>query len=153
MAQSKQAQLAVWKDRLDNYAKSRETLYNFCKKWNLSESSFRKNVKKLFPERWEQVKKDKKPKTSQYKLGRSFEYRVKKHFEKDGYYVIRAASSKGAFDLVAINHEHVYLIQCKRSGGIKKSELDEAISIALKIKRKFILVEPDSRKLRITEFT
>jgi hypothetical protein len=37
-----------------------------------------------------------------YLAGRRFEYKVKQHFEKEDYFVIRASASKGLFDLVAI---------------------------------------------------
>jgi Holliday junction resolvase len=67
-------------------------------------------------------------KNTAYKRGRQFEYRVKKHFEKLGYYVIRQYASKGAQDLTAIKQMYieignerlqdvtaseVLLIQCK----------------------------------------
>lgn len=41
-------------------------------------------------------------KNTAYKRGRQFEYRVKKHFEKLGYYVKRSYASKGAEDLIAM---------------------------------------------------
>jgi Holliday junction resolvase len=66
-------------------------------------------------------------KNTNYKKGRAFEYRVKKHFEELGYYVIRSYASKGAQDLTAIKQieiedddgkgsticSEVLLIQCK----------------------------------------
>src|SRR5215211_7491719 len=47
-------------------------------------------------------RKKKISKNTAYKRGRAFEYRVKKHFEKQGYYVVRKYASKGAEDLIAM---------------------------------------------------
>lgn len=67
-----------------------------------------------------------------YNRGRAFEYRVKKHLEGKGYFVVRSAGSKGAFDLVAITtgadedwEEYevwVILIQCKYGTMPSKKE-------------------------------
>lgn len=78
--------------------------------------------------------KKKISKSTAYQRGRNFEYRVKKHFEKEGYYVIRKYASKGAEDLVAIksirvDYRHyassVLLIQCKNLSVEKKLSSDE----------------------------
>ena len=37
-----------------------------------------------------------------YKIGRTFEYRVQNYFRKFGYYVVRSYASKGLVDLVCI---------------------------------------------------
>lgn len=66
-----------------------------------------------------------------YQAGRRFEYRVKKHLEKNGWFVVRSAGSKGAFDLVAIKHcsttvgSDVALIQCKYGSKPSKKERDK----------------------------
>ena len=60
-----------------------------------------------------------------YVNGRAFEYRVKKHLEKQGFFVMRSASSKGPFDLIAINSYVVYGIQCKANGKVSRNELEE----------------------------
>ncbi len=53
-----------------------------------------------------------------YKRGRAKEYRVKKKYEKCGYYVIRTAGSHGVCDLVAFGKAgNVIPIQCKPKGG------------------------------------
>lgn len=49
-----------------------------------------------------------------YIRGRNFEYETKARWEEKGYVVIRAAGSKGAWDLVAIHPDRpTTLIQCK----------------------------------------
>lgn len=54
---------------------------------------------------------------TQYERGRSFEYRVKKHYERKGYFVMRSAGSHGPADLIALKCHapaaDVILIQCK----------------------------------------
>lgn len=70
-------------------------------------------------------------KNTAYKRGRQFEYRVKKHFEKLGYYVKRSYASKGAEDLIAIKALEAYaaskvlLIQCKNLKVEKKLDKKE----------------------------
>jgi len=52
-------------------------------------------------------KKKRISRNTAYKRGRAFEYRVKKHFEKLGYYVVRKYASKGFEDLLAIKKAYV----------------------------------------------
>ena len=65
-----------------------------------------------------------------YNSGRKFEYRVKKHLEKKGYYVMRSAGSKSPFDLIAIPNNKplltykVLLIQCKHGVKIRKKQFE-----------------------------
>jgi Holliday junction resolvase len=82
-------------------------------------------------------------KNTAYKKGRRFEYRVKKHFEKLGYYVIRQYASKGAQDLTAIKGfeihgfktkcSEVLLIQCKNlkvERKLSKNEIQNLKALA-----------------------
>jgi Holliday junction resolvase len=48
-----------------------------------------------------------------YQRGRTFEYRVKQHLEKHGYYVVRSAGSHFP-DLIAIKNGKVLAIEVKR---------------------------------------
>lgn len=92
-------------------------------------------------------------KNTAYKKGRRWEYYVKKHFEKLGYYVVRKYASKGAEDLIAIKSSgttycknldtkeyeyiplgsEVFLIQCKNlkvEKPLKKEEKDRLKKLA-----------------------
>lgn len=78
-------------------------------------------------------------KNTAYKRGRAFEYRVKKHFERMGYYVKRSYASKGAEDLIAIKSvdlaklSTVLLIQCKNlkvEKSLSKTEQDNLKKLA-----------------------
>ena len=80
---------------------------------------------KLDPLLLKKKRKKRISKNTAYKRGRNFEYRVKKHFEQRGYYVVRKYASKGFEDLIAIKEmsiptdsggietSEVFLIQCK----------------------------------------
>ena len=61
-------------------------------------------------------------KKSTYRKGANFERRVKKFFEKLGYYVVRSAGSHGLFDLVAVKKKVVLGVQCKVDGRLSKEE-------------------------------
>lgn len=50
---------------------------------------------------------------SKYAKGRRAEYEVKKKLQEEGYLVVRSASSKSPFDLVAIRDDFILLIQVK----------------------------------------
>lgn len=60
-----------------------------------------------------------------YRRGYRAELAAKKELEAQGFTVLRAAGSKGPFDLVAFNKDVVRFIQVKRvrngSGGLSKS--------------------------------
>lgn len=65
---------------------------------------------------------------SNYVAGRALEYAVKGYFERRGYYVIRAAGSHGACDLITFNTEEVIFIQCKVEGK-KKNYSDDLLKL------------------------
>lgn len=73
-----------------------------------------------------------------YQRGREFEYRTRKRLKEMGaVYIMRAASSKGAADLIAlwpgyhplpdwdIVASHPWLVQCKMDGKLPKKEREE----------------------------
>ena len=73
--------------------------------------------------------------SNSYKKGRQFEYRVRKHFEKKGYFVGRSAGSKFP-DLIVIPlkvlGERPFFIECKSSKNTKNlygKEFDRAINL------------------------
>lgn len=48
-----------------------------------------------------------------YRKGKYYENLVRKELEKNNYYTIRSGASKGIWDIVAINSNHIRLIQVK----------------------------------------
>ncbi len=58
---------------------------------------------------------------SNYSRGRQTEYRVVERLRKAGYATIRAASSKGNFDVIATSAERILLVSCKRATTLTKA--------------------------------
>jgi len=88
-----------------------------------------------------------------YIAGRNFEYRVKEHYEKEGYYVVRTAGSKGIADLVAIPNrkdfiEYALLIQCKRISykKVSKQEVRKLLETASKYKAIPVLATKEGKR-------
>jgi len=79
-----------------------------------------------------------------YNRGRSFEYRVKKYLENEGYLVVRSAGSKSPFDLVAISlkvyQPQILLVQCKYGAKISKKERDNLQALAKQISRRIFVI-------------
>jgi hypothetical protein len=77
-----------------------------------------------------------------YQRGRAFEYRTRnKLLDMGAAYVMRAAQSKGTFDLAAFfgwefvgtpneRFPNVMLVQCKRDGKLSKAEREKCIAVA-----------------------
>ena len=111
-------------------------------------------------------KKKRISKNTAYKRGRNFEYRVKKHFERNGYYVVRKYASQGAEDLIALKEidfsydvtectcSEVLLIQCKNlkvERPLKKEDKDRLIRLAKQCGATPLLATNPNHKLTIVE--
>jgi len=57
-----------------------------------------------------------------YNKGARLERLARLELERQGYSVIRAAGSKGACDLIALNKHEILLIQVKAEGAIRPSD-------------------------------
>jgi len=61
-----------------------------------------------------------------YRAGANFERRVRKYFERDGFFVIRSAGSRGLVDLAVFGPSgQAIFIQCKRRGKLSNHEWRE----------------------------
>jgi len=60
---------------------------------------------------------------TRYAIGRRLEYLVRDELIEQGYYVVRAAGSKGKIDLVAWNGYQFILIQVKKGKIATKDEI------------------------------
>ena len=69
--------------------------------------------------------------STNYQIGRNFEYSTMSFLRKHGYYVIRSYGSKGMFDLIAVPPKintlvdypsGTLLIQCKTNGYVPPAE-------------------------------
>ena len=87
-----------------------------------------------------------------YVNGRSFEYRVKRRLEADGYYVVRSAGSKGKVDLLAVKDGNAAFVQCKRHGAIDKEEANKLYEISLQFGGAPVLAEIPKGKTRGIDF-
>jgi Holliday junction resolvase len=94
-----------------------------------------------------------------YEVGRRFEYRVRDHFRKLGYFVMRSPQSKTIVDLIVLGHDTVLLVQCKTSGVISPDDWNELFFLARdtcgatailceRVKRKLVMHEITGTKKR-----
>lgn len=67
---------------------------------------------------------------SSYHDGRRVEYTVIDHLKENGYDTVRAASSKGLADVVAIKPGQVLLVNCKRTTAPGPAERADLLRIA-----------------------
>ena len=66
-------------------------------------------------------------KKNNYIKGRRNEIRSRKWFEERGYMVIRAAGSKGAWDLVCVSEDRIVLVQVKTNHWPSPAEREEML--------------------------
>jgi len=92
-----------------------------------------------------------------YESGRAFEYRVKRHLESKGYYVVRSYASKGTFDLVAVPPKtsrlsRALLIQAKHSrkgkGYVRPEEARQLGEAAKRYEGFCLIAYNEKRKLK-----
>jgi Holliday junction resolvase len=90
---------------------------------------------------------------ARYHKGRRLEYRVKKLFEKNGYFVIRSSGSHTPVDIVAINKDEIVLIQCctKKDRRRKARELSQVVSPKCVRKVVFYLDKHNKRSVMLSE--
>ena len=85
-----------------------------------------------------------------YVKGRSFEYKVRNYLLDRGYWVIRAAGSKGCADLVALAPAHythrILLVSCKTTGIVPSIEKNELYTTAVRVDALPIIAEPQPLK-------
>src|SRR6185295_12494873 len=85
-----------------------------------------------------------------YIKGRSFEYKVRNYLLDRGYWVIRAAGSKGCADLVALAPAHyphrILMISCKTAGIFPSEEKLELYNEAKRVDALPLLVQPEPFK-------
>lgn len=125
----------------NKFKKSKCQLNQFCSKNSISQATFSRKARALHPDEWDELIASRKPKSTQYALGRSFEYSVRNLLREHGYFVVRSAQSKGEADLVALASGSILLVQCKRGGSIPKSEQESLFALAQRIGAHAILAD------------
>ena len=68
---------------------------------------------------------------SNYATGARIERLARDVLRRYGYYVVRSAGSKGAFDLVAWNKDEIKFIQCKKVGAWSKADLEKMVKVPI----------------------
>ena len=76
-----------------------------------------------------------------YKSGRAYEYKARKILEREGFYVIRSAGSRGIIDLVAIKPNKIKLIQVKSTSRDEIKIPNELKEFAKKYSNQMVEVE------------
>jgi Holliday junction resolvase len=87
--------------------------------------------------------------------GADFERAVKKHLERNGYFVVRSAGSKGPVDLVALKAREILLIQAKATDGyVQPADRAELRGLALMLGGTALAARwhKDGRAARTVEF-
>lgn len=116
----------IWED----FKSDKRGMVKYCIAKEYDDLGFSRKMRELFPEEWDHVLELKRPKTSMYALGRSFEYKIKKRLEEIGFFVIRSPQSKSPTDLVAIKKGELLFVQCKRGGEMAVKEWNELFDLA-----------------------
>jgi Holliday junction resolvase len=83
-----------------------------------------------------------------YEKGRRFEYEIATYLRRRGYFVVRAAGSKGPADLVGVKKGNIpVLIQCKaQTAKVGKDEHNELFKAALQSGARAVIVSKEDRK-------
>jgi hypothetical protein len=106
---SDDAILVAWED----YKQTRFNMSEYCRRNGYDNEAFANLMKERFFSEYDDVIESKLTKCTRYAVGRNFEYRVKKHLESKGYFVMRAPQSKGPVDLLAYHNKECLFVQCK----------------------------------------
>lgn len=88
---------------------------------------------------------------SNYQRGANFERRVKKHYENQGYFVLRSAGSHSPVDLLALGTSGAILIQVKLDGRMSITEEQQLIRLAQECQCKAHLVSKEGKEIIIKE--
>lgn len=66
-------------------------------------------------------------------IGRAFEHRVRDALTAAGWWVVRAAGSKGEADLVALHRSFIALVNVKRGGAVAVDEWNALLQLAERV--------------------
>jgi Holliday junction resolvase len=124
---SEDALRMIW----DDYKASSFNTSEYCRRHGFDSEIFANIMRDRFPE-YDDVIEAKRTKCTRYSSGRTFEYRVKRHLEEAGYFVMRAPQSKGPADLIAYDHGVCLLVQCKMGEWYEVDSWNEFYRLAVK---------------------
>lgn len=132
---------AVWKDSTrefcqpfwDDFKRSRFGIAEYCKRRHYGQQLFSKAMQRNFPEEYEGVLAQKRPKRGQYARGRDFEYAVRDDLVAHGYMALRSPASKSPVDIYAVKKGELVFIQCKLHGALYRDEWNKFISFCVSV--------------------
>lgn len=116
----------------EDYKASKLNMAEYCRHHGLDDEAFAKIMRDRFFQEYDDVREAKLSKGTRYTSGRTFEYRVKRHLEDIGFFVMRAPQSKGPADLIAYDHGMCLLVQCKMNDWHEVDPWNEFYRIAIK---------------------
>lgn len=126
----------------DAFVTGNEVAARFAARHGYSVGGLTKALQSRWPDEWELTCGEKRPEYANlYKMGRSFERRVRLQLLAAGYFVVRSAGSKTKVDLTAIKDGEILLIQCKRSGALPPDEWNGLLDVAAQTGGIPVLVE------------
>ena len=105
----------------------------WCKKQGIDDLGFSRTMQRFFPAEWEALVELRQPKQSMYRLGRSFEYRVRDELRELGYFVLRSPRSGSPLDLIAIRRGAVLFVQCKLNAKLDVNGWNDLFDLAVSV--------------------
>ena len=118
---------------MDKFKRSRFGLNQYCARYGYDSLGFSTTLRRFFPDEWDAVIESKQPHQTLYRLGRSFEYRVRDALRAKGFIVLRSPRSGSPIDLIAVRKAGVLFIQCKRGDSLCVDEWNELYKLALSV--------------------
>lgn len=85
---------------------------------------------------------------SSYRKGRRFEYKVRDHFQKSGFFVARQARSSFP-DLICLKDGAIVLVECKVDGYLSPDDRNRLCKLAKKTKGVPMLAWREGRKIQL----
>lgn len=108
-------------------------------------------IRKHLPAEWDAVIDNRKAARNKwYKIGRSYEYRVRELLRSRGFIVTRSPRSAGVFDLMACRAGQILLVQCKKSRSFGSARERTGLIIAARTAGATPLLSGPGNKRRIT---
>lgn len=108
--------------------------------------AFGVEMRRRFPDEWDISVEARETKSTLYRYGRAFEYRVRDALKDLGYFVLRSPQSKSPIDLVAIRRGAVLFVQCKRGGQLRVGEWNDLFDLAGSVGAVPLLAESAMRR-------
>lgn len=139
---------------IDKFKRSKFGLNQYSARYGYDSLGFSMTLRRFFPDEWDAVIESKAPHQSKYRLGRSFEYRVRDALKAKGFIVLRSPRSGSPIDLVAVRKDGVLFIQCKRGDSLNPAGWNEIYKLAVSVNATPIMAStPQGRGMILWKIT